>query len=469
MVKKTSIATISIDRLSSKGFGVGALQKTPHSHPSKAVIPCSVPGDQLIVEIGPKRKGSYLGKLLSISQASSDRVGAVCKHADVCGGCSLHYLKYEKQLLYKQEKIRELFNSLFPGEIAPIVAAPLYWNYRNKMEFSFSQNKSGERFLGLIRVGSRGKVENLTECHLSPSWFVKVLDAVRIWWVSADIAAFHELHNTGSLRTLTLREGKKTGHKMAILTVSGNPDYALSKEKILQFAECVKNVLKDEPFLSVFLRIQQAIRGQPTQFYEMLLSGPDHIQEELRILIGSYQKSYRFKISPTAFFQPNTLQAERLYSQALAMAGMKKRGCILDLYAGTATLGMVFAPFAEKVIAIERNPYAVFDAEVNRELNDVRNLQVYPGDVAEVLQTLNVKHPDLVIVDPPRTGLSSEALKILVSIAPLEILYISCAPNQQAKDCLFLQQSGYEIVAIQPIDQFPHTIHIENILLLQKR
>jgi tRNA/tmRNA/rRNA uracil-C5-methylase (TrmA/RlmC/RlmD family) len=319
-----------------------------------------------------------------------------------------------------------------------------------------------------MRTDSRGRVENLAECHLSPGWFLQVLAAVKNWWDAAGIAAFHELQNTGSLRTLTLREGKRTGHKMAILTVSGNPEYALSKEQLRQFTKCIQDLLPEEQFLSVFLRIHQAIRGSPTQFYEMLLSGPDHIQEELSIVVGSYQKKYLFKISPTAFFQPNTLQAERLYSEALATAGMKQRRCVLDLYAGTATLGMVFSPFVEKVIAIESNPYAVFDAGVNQELNDVQNLQIHQGDVAQVLQMLNLHAPDLVIVDPPRTGLSPEALQTLISMAPLEILYISCAPKEQARDCLVLQQSGYEIKAIQAVDQFPHTIHIENITFLQR-
>ncbi|MBX9923003.1 MAG: 23S rRNA (uracil(1939)-C(5))-methyltransferase RlmD [Rhabdochlamydiaceae bacterium] len=469
MMKKNSITSISIDRLSAKGFGVGTVQKTPQSQPTKAMIPCAIPGDEIVAEIGPKRKGSYLGKLLSISAPSSDRIEAVCRHAPVCGGCSLQYLKYEKQLFYKEAKIRELFTSLFSGSIDPILPAPLQWNYRNKMEYSFSQNKAGERFLGLMQAGTRGKVENLFECHLSPSWFLQVLSAVKNWWDSSKIAAFHELQNAGSLRTLTLREGKKTGHKMAMLTVSGNPDYALTKEQMSQFAKCVQEVLPEETSLSIFLRIHQAIRGQPTQFYEILLSGPDHIQEELDIVIGPYQKTYRFKISPTAFFQPNTMQAEKLYSQALAIAGMKKRKCVLDLYAGTATLGMVFAPFAEKVIAIELNPYAVFDAQVNQELNEVQNLQVHQGDVAQVLQDLKLQTPDLIVIDPPRIGLSPQAAEIIASLAPLEILYISCAPKEQARDCLFFKQAGYDIVSIQPVDQFPHTIHIENIILLKKR
>jgi 23S rRNA (uracil1939-C5)-methyltransferase len=381
-------------------------------------------------------------------------------------------MTYDKQLEYKQGVIRNLFTSLFEGEISSIVPSPLEWNYRNKMEYTFSQNKAGERFLGLMKAGTKGRVETLSECHLSPNWFIQVLSAVKTWWDLSDLLAFHGVQDIGSLRNLTVREGKKTGQKMVILTVSGNPAYALKKEHLTSFVSAVQSALGDAETPSIFLRIQQAVRGQPTQFYEMNLLGSNHIEEELEISCLDYKRSYRFKVSPTAFFQPNTLQAERLYSKALEVAGPKKRNLILDLYAGTSTLGMMFSPFAEKVIAIELNPYAVFDAEANRDLNEVNNLEVFQGDVSKVLKELKEKDssfkPDLIVLDPPRTGLFPEAVEEVLSLAPSEILYISCAPEKQVRDCLLFKQAGYKIVAIQPVDQFPQTIHIENIVLLRR-
>ena len=153
------------------------------------------------------------------------------------------------------------------------------------------------------------------------------------------------------------------------------------------------------------------------------------------------------------------------------MTGLRKRKLVLDLYAGTATLGMIFSPFAEKVIAIELNPYAVFDAQANAQLNQIENIEIHKGDVAETLKVLKKNsvsfHPDLVVVDPPRTGLMPDAVEILISLRPMEIAYISCAPVEQARDCSLLIKAGYEIVSIQPVDQFPHTIHVENIVLLR--
>jgi len=474
-MKKTPYlpVTLQIDRLSSKGFGAATAKKTPASQPAKMVVPCTIPGDIVIAEVGPRRKRSYVGHLLELVTPSQDRREGVCKHAPVCGGCSLHYMKYEKQLEYKASIIKDLFQPIFQGEIFQIEPSQLQWRYRNKMEYTFSQNKEGERFLGLMKAGSKGRVENLEECHLSPEWFTDVLKATRDWWDQSEILAFFGLKDVGSLRTLTVREGKRTAQKMVILTVSGNPEYALNKEQLKSFVSYIQKALPPSETLSIFLRVQQAIRGQPTQFYEMNLSGPDHIEEELRIDCLDFKKSYLFKVSPTAFFQPNTLQAERLYSKALEMAGLKKRNLVLDLYAGTATLGMIFSSFAEKVIAIELNPYAVFDAEVNRELNHVDNLEVFKGDVPEVLKDLKKKDPDfkqvdLVVLDPPRTGLLSDAVEVVLSLKPIEILYISCAPKHQVRDCLLFQEAGYEVVSVQPVDQFPHTIHIENITLLRK-
>jgi len=270
------------------------------------------------------------------------------------------------------------------------------------------------------------------------------------------------------LRTVILREGRRTGCKMVMLTVSGRPEFACSKRDLLTFVQAIQ-----EEGMSIFLRIQQAIKGQETQMYEMHLAGPDILKEELEIVTTSYRKKLFFAISPTAFFQPNSMQAEKLYAKALEMTCMTQRQRIVDLYAGTATLGILLAPFAEKVLSIEINPYAVFDAERNRELNAISNLIIRKGDVAIVLQEMWRQDPlwkdvDLAIIDPPRAGLTNQAMHVLLQLSPREILYISCFPPTQARDCSIFQQHEYQIVNIQPIDQFPHTVHVENIVLLRK-
>jgi len=345
-------------------------------------------------------------------------------------------------------------------DVYPILPAKDPWRYRNKMEFSFSQNRAGDRFLGLIIANSRGHVLNLEECHLTSPWFIETLKSVRSWWVETDLKAYHRYSNTGSLRTLTLREGIRTQEKMAILTVSGHPDFALSRVQIDGYVKAVQAC----GAASVFLCVQQLCKGSPTQFFEMHLAGPDHINEYLEI--GT--RAYKFKISPRSFFQPNTLQAEALYRRALEMVSPGKKKLVLDLYCGTATLGMSFALQAEKVVGIELAPEAILDAECNLQVNEISNVELHCGDVGKILQREKIASPDLVIVDPPRAGLMDDALQQLLALAPKEILYISCNPETQAKNIKALLENGYKLTALQPVDQFPHTPHIENIAHLSR-
>jgi 23S rRNA (uracil1939-C5)-methyltransferase len=325
------------------------------------------------------------------------------------------------------------------------------------MEFSFSQNKAGDRFLGLILRKSRGKVFNLQECLISPPWIAETLQRVHAWWKTTDLRAFNFRSGEGCIRTLTLREGRRTGDRLAMLTVSGDPRFALTRAYLNGFIEAL-----NDPKMSTFLRVQQAIKGSPTQFFEMHLGGPDHIREQLHL----QGRTLTFKISPTSFFQPNTEQAEVLYNKALEIAKLHPRAMVYDLYCGTATLGMAFALKAQQVIAIELNPHACFDAKVNAEVNEVSNIEIQCGDVGKLLSQASILTPDLAIVDPPRPGLDPLAIEALKRLRPQQILYVSCNPVTQAKNITELTE--YKILKIQSVDQFPHTPHIENIILLSK-
>ena len=380
----------------------------------------------------------------------------LCVHVPECGGCTSQQIPYPEQLLTKQAEIEKIFTP-FNVPIAPIIPCQDPWKYRNKMEFSFSQNKAGDRFLGLILRKSRGKVFNLQECLISPPWMSESLQRVNDWWMATNLPAFNFRSGGGALRTLTLREGRRTGDRLAMLTVSGDPRFALTRRQLSGFVQAI-----NDPQMSIFLRVQQAIAGSPTQFYEMHLSGPDHITEQLHL----QGRTLTFKISPTSFFQPNTEQAEILYNQAIEIANMSPQSTVYDLYCGTATLGMAFALKARQVVAIELNPHAVFDAKTNAEVNGITNIDIQCGDVGKLLSQPSILKPDLVIVDPPRPGLDSLALQALKRLQPQHILYVSCNPLTQVQNIAEL--SEYQIIYVQPVDQFPHTPHIENIVLLLK-
>lgn len=378
----------------------------------------------------------------------------LCRHFPSCGGCTSQDVPYPEQLQTKQTFIETLYPTL---QVLPIMPCKDPWHYRNKMEFSFSQNKAGDKFLGLILRKSRGKVFNLEECLIASPDYAEILSRVRTWWHSTSLPAFNFRSGLGTLRTFTLREARRTGQKMAILTVSGNPEFAPTQAHLNQFVEAL-----GDSSMSIFLQVHQAIKGQPTQFFEMHLAGPTHIVEELTV----NGRTFQFKISPTSFFQPNTAQAEQLYQTALSFPHLTPDSVVYDLYCGTATLGILTAPRVKQVIGIELNPHAVFDGQMNAELNGVSNIQLYKGDVAQVLAKEPLPRPDLVILDPPRAGLDAAALELLRSLNPPQILYISCNPKTQAEN--LSQLPDYKVVQIQPVDQFPHTPHIENIIYLQR-
>ncbi|MBU6384046.1 MAG: 23S rRNA (uracil(1939)-C(5))-methyltransferase RlmD [Verrucomicrobia bacterium] len=415
-----------------------------------------IPGDQILFELTRKKRLPQKGRLLEIVTPSPDRVEPRCLHARTCGGCSWQQMAYPAQLKEKEERVKRAFRRT-PD---PIIPSPVSFGYRNKMEFTFSENRGGQKYLGLMIAQAEPYVFNLTECHLTSPWFAAVLSSVRAWWETSPLKAYYPPADAGSLRYLTLREGVRTSQKMAILNVSGNPDYALTWAQLDGFVRAVQA----HGEFSIFLRIHHTKKGTPTHFTEMHLAGPDHILEELR-LDG---QTLVFKISPSSFFQPNTLSAEILYNTAISM--LPEARLVYDLYCGTGSLGMAASKRAKQVIGIELSPEAVLDAEENMRRNGIENMTFFEGDAGKVITRLVADpaftRPDAVIVDPPRAGLDALALHHLKTLRPKAIVYVSCNPLTQAANVAELTQAGYQLQRIQPVDQFPHTYHIENICLL---
>lgn len=439
----------SVQNFSSKGYGVADDVEIAHV----------IPGDQILFELTRKKRLPKKGRLLEIVTPSKDRVEPRCVHARTCGGCCWQQMAYDAQLKQKEARVQKAFGRTSE----PIIPCETPFNYRNKMEFTFSENRGGQKYLGLMIAQAEPYVFNVTECHLTNAWFTEALAAVRAWWEASGIKAYYPPSDTGSLRYLTLREGMRTGQKMAILNVSGNPDFALTRPQLDDYVAAIKSAVSGDP--SIFLRIHQTKKGRPTNFYEMHLSGPDHIVEELRLK----ERTLSFKISPISFFQPNTLSAEKLYDTAISM--LPHCSVVYDLYCGTGTLGMAAARFATKVIGIELSPEAVIDAQENLIRNGLSNVTIHQGDVGKVITHLmgepNFSRPDAVIVDPPRAGLDPLAIHHLKTLLPKTIVYISCNPLTQADNVQELLKVGYRLTKLQPLDQFPHTYHIENIALLE--
>ena len=446
---------IHISHYSKQGHGLGIVHKTSNGSPKFVEVVGTVVGDTVIATLGKGGK-TILEKVIS---PSLHRVHPRCPHVGRCGGCTWQQQQYRTQLETKEKEIATLFGK----KGLPIIPSAVPWYYRNKMEYTFSQNKEGKKFLGLIIPRSKRAVINLKECHLTPSWFIDVLASVRSWWETSYLQAYHPRSDRGTLRTLTILEGKRTGDKMIFITISGNSDYMINKTEIEGFKKGVLHPLqKKNP--SIFLRIQRIAKKTPTRYYEMHLHGPDCIKEILYI----HRRSLIFKISPQSFFQPNPLQAEKLYTQALELISPQPSDILLDLYCGIGALGMVFAPYVKKVIGVEINSYAICDARLNIQENNLANMILYQEDVGRFLSQFALK-VDIILIDPPRSGLDQRAIDALIKIGVAKILYISCNPLTQSRDVSALISQGYTLTILQPIDQFPHTYHLENIAILEKR
>lgn len=475
--KPPRIAELDIDYLSMKrGDGIGSYI-AQNAQQVWVDVPFTLPGEKVKASLLKKKSGTYHSRLEEVLSPSPDRIAPKCAHFGTCGGCRWQHMPYDRQLSYKEHFIKHVFAPvLMPNtRVHPIIPCDPAWYYRNKMEFSFSQDLKGERYLGLIMDASGGKVFHLTECHIGCPWMVQGVMAVRSWWKESSLQAYHLTANRGALRTLTLREGVSTGDRMVMLTVSGNPDYALKKHDLETFKAFVREAI--EPVgngdLSIFLRIHQIAKGMPTQFYEMHLYGPDHIREVLQIAPSALEPplSLSFSISPSAFFQPNTRQAEKLYSAALQMAQIPRGSIVYDLYCGTGTLGICAAKWVKQVVGIEISAESSLDARTNATANGLENVTILTGAVAPLLEEIKRERsfpmPDVVMVDPPRAGLEEAGIKQVVALQATKILYISCNPTTQAADVAALAQQGYRLTEMGAVDQFPHTVHIENIVVLE--
>lgn len=473
MTQQTRIVQTKITEFSKEGHGKGIwCSKDGQTH--SVEVPFSIPGDEVEVRLLKRKKGIYQSQIIKWDQLSKNRVIPLCQHFGHCGGCRWQQMAYEDQLKQKEIWIHRQFEPYLRDHVAwhPIIPCLPPWQYRNKMELTFSSDKAGQRYLGLILYGTRGHVFQMKECHLTHPWIIEAVQTVSQWWVDSGLDAYHMGSDRGSLRTLILREGQRTGDRMVMLTVSGNPDYALNQKHLHQLVADLRKIIEPslpDQKLSIFLRIQQIAKGKQTQFYEILLYGPDHIRERLHIETSQGTNSLDFRISPSAFFQPNTRQAEKLYSRAIQLTQTSKNAVVYDLYCGTGTLGICMAKQVKEVVGIELSPESALDARENVKLNQLSNVSIHKGDVGHLLPILLKEkhlHPDIVMVDPPRVGLDSKALSQILEMKASQLIYISCNPTTQAANIEVLLKGGYRLEAIQPVDQFPQTVHVENIAVL---
>jgi 23S rRNA (uracil1939-C5)-methyltransferase len=458
MIKKGDELEIEIESLAFGAEGVGHYKTAEGS--LAVFVEDTVPGDVVKVQIGTKKRNFARGYIVDFVKKAPIRIKPRCRHFGQCGGCVLQYLKYEDQLRIKEQQVRDAIRRLGgfdEGLVLPIIGCNEPWYYRNKMEFSFSRTVDGVLSLGLhVRRRHHDLVE-LTECFLLNDYIGDLVAGLRDFFRQMDSQKRipEEMH----MGSLVVREGKNTGEIMVNLIVeNGEPDFCD------EFTELARKALEGKKLASVYLTQIINFKGRPKKTHERVLWGEPVIHEELRL---ENARPLCFELSPQAFFQPNTRQAETLYGVALKAAGLTGNEVVFDLFCGAGTIGIFCAHAAKKVYGIEINESAVNNARSNAALNGISNIEFLAGDVAGILPSIKGK-PDAIIVDPPRNGMDEKTVELVAGLDAGRLVYVSCNPATLARDLKLLTKTGCRLISVQPVDMFPQTAHIECVALLQK-
>lgn len=454
-------------------FDAGAKGKTVAKAPDGRVVllPNAVPGDVVDVQTFKKRKAYYEGKATNFHKLSDKRVAPKCKYFGTCGGCKWQDMGYEHQLYYKQ---KEVVNNLTRighlelPEITPILGSEKQYFYRNKMEFSFSDSRwltqeeiqsdkdLGDRnALGFHIPGMWDKILDIDKCHLQRDPSNAIRNAVKQFAVENNLEFFNTRNQTGLLRTMMIRTSS-TGDVMVLIQFF--KDHKEKRELLLDF------IANEFPEIT---SLQYVINGKGNDtIYDqevVCYKGKDHILEEIEGL--------KFKINAKSFYQTNSGQAYELYKITRNFAGLKGDELVYDLYTGTGTIAQFISKKAKKVVGVESVPDAIVAANENAQLNNITNVQFVVGDMKQVFNDAFIAahgQPDVVITDPPRDGMHKDVVAQLLNIGAKKIVYVSCNSATQARD-LALMNDMYKVTKVQPVDMFPQTFHVENVVLLEKR
>lgn len=443
-------------------------------------VPFVAPGDVVDIQV-TKKKHSYMeGRAVRFEKYSDERTEPFCEHFGTCGGCKWQHLPYDKQLFYKQKQIIDNLTRIGKVElqgVQPILGSVKTQLYRNKLEFSFSNKRwmTREEMDAFKTKTEEGAVVPQSELnglgfHI-PKLFDKILDIRKCWLqddiqnrirldikkfaTDNDIPFFDLRAQTGFMRGIIIRTSS-TGELMVIVIF-----FEDNKELINKVMNHLRETFAE--ITSLVYIVNSKVNDSITDQDVVLFSGRDHIFEEMEGL--------KFKIGPKSFYQTNSLQAYELYKVARNFAGLTGNELVYDLYTGTGTIANFVARQCREVIGIEYVPEAIEDAKINASLNGLNNTQFYAGDMKDILtQDFINKHgrPDVIITDPPRAGMHDDVINTILFAAPKRIVYVSCNPATQARD-LSLLDGEYAVKAVQPVDMFPHTQHVENVVLLERR
>ncbi len=408
----------------------------------------AVPGDRVLARVTRSKRDYAEAILTEVLDPSPERIAERAPHP----GAPWGVLPYERQLAEKERQVREAlvryggFDELEPD---PIVAAEQTWRYRNKLEYSFGEDEDGELVLGFHKPGRWNDIEDVTEDVLASEEIDAVRNAARAWAREEGLSAWDRRSGDGFLRNLVVREGRRSG-QLQVRLVTSEGDFRAES-----FAAALS---ADSVLWTQTGGVAETTRDGKT----VLLQGEEYIEETLCGL--------RFRISHEAFFQTNSEMAERLYAEAAASAGLTGSERLYDLFCGIGTIGLSLAKQARELWGVEIVEQATVDAARNAALNGIGNAHFVAGDVRTEMRPLveRAGQPDVVLVDPPRAGLSQKVVRRILETEPKRIVYVSCNPSTLAPNARQMADAGYELKSVKPVDMFPQTPHIEAVALLER-
>jgi len=434
-------------------------------------IPFGMPGDIVDVQTTRNKRNYYEAKILKFHSKSENRVEPKCEHFGVCGGCKWQHMPYEMQLKFKAQQVKDNLQRIggfLNLEVQEILANEKEYFYRNKLEFTFCNKKWIENYskeldfddlnmnaLGFHIPGKFDRVLDIDNCYLQKSPSNEIRNFIKKYADENNLSFFDLRQQHGFLRNLVIRTST-TGDLMLIFVFY---------EDLKEERENLLNAIKDKfpEITSLMYIINQKKNDSYTDQDVILYSGNDHIMEQMGEI--------KFKIGPKSFYQTNSNQAFNLYKKVLEFADIKVDEVVYDLYTGTGTIANFVASKAKKVVGVEYVPEAIEDAKINSEINGINNTSFFAGDMIAVLDDEFISknsRPNVIITDPPRAGMHPKVVDKLNEIGAEKIVYVSCNPATQARDLKVLSEK-YNIERVQPVDMFPQTHHVENIVLLRRK
>ena len=448
MLTKNQIYEAQITDYTAEGQGVA------HIEGCAVFVPNAIAGERVRLKITLARKTWAVGKITEILEKSPHRVNRECPVAKKCGGCDFWHMDYEEECRLKAQRVKDCLNRIGGESIdeMPILAAPTCLGYRNKAQYPVASEK-GRAYAGFFQAGTHQVVEN-DRCRILPEETDRVKDIVMSYVNKYQVPVYDELTGRGLLRHIYVRRGAVSGQILVCLVVNGD-----GLPKISTLIDSLKAVPGFATLvLSVNTKKGNAVLGDKF----LTLYGPGYIEDTLCGL--------SFRLSPRSFYQVNHHQAQRLYESAISLAEIGKEDLVLDLYCGVGTITLAMAAAAGKVLGVEVIPQAVEDAKDNAARNHIENAEFFCADAGTAALRLEAEgiHPDIITVDPPRKGLSLDAIEAIAKMSPKRLVYVSCDPATLARDVALLKERGFEVKKALCADLFPRCSHVETVVLLSK-